>query len=68
MGDGTSTATDLAQAMFADGVRIVDPTRVVRIALETLYRWASVLLLTEAVMTELPEPKRNDAATGQAVL
>ncbi len=35
---------------------IIDPTKVVHIALETLYRVASVLLLTEATMTNIPEP------------
>lgn len=34
---------------------IVDPTKVVRIALENAVSAASVLLLTEAIMTEIPE-------------
>jgi chaperonin GroEL len=34
---------------------IVDPTKVVRIALENAVSVASVLLLTEATMTEIPE-------------
>jgi chaperonin GroEL len=34
---------------------IVDPTKVVRIALENAVSVASILLLTEATMTELPE-------------
>lgn len=34
---------------------IIDPTKVVRIALENAVSVASVLLLTEAVMTEIPE-------------
>lgn len=36
---------------------IIDPTKVVRIALENAVSVASVLLLTEATMTEAPEPK-----------
>jgi chaperonin GroEL len=36
---------------------IVDPTKVVRVALENAVSIASVLLLTEATMTEVPEPK-----------
>lgn len=36
---------------------IIDPTKVVRIALENAISVASVLLLTEATMTELPEAK-----------
>ncbi|HXP72657.1 MAG TPA: chaperonin GroEL [Stellaceae bacterium] len=41
---------------------IIDPTKVVRIALENAVSVASVLLLTEATMTELPEPKKDHAA------
>jgi len=37
---------------------IVDPTKVVRIALENAVSVASILLLTEATMTELPEKDR----------
>jgi chaperonin GroEL len=45
------TYTDLVEA------GIVDPTKVVRLALENAVSVASVLLLTEATLTELPEPK-----------
>ena len=38
---------------------IVDPTKVVRIALENAVSVASVLLLTEATMTELPEKTKE---------
>jgi chaperonin GroEL len=41
---------------------IVDPTKVMRIALENAVSVASVLLLTEATMTELPEKERSPAA------
>jgi chaperonin GroEL len=41
---------------------IIDPTKVVRVALENAVSVASVLLLTEATMTELPEPKKERAA------
>ena len=40
---------------------IVDPAKVVRTALENAVSVASVLLLTEATMTEIPEPKRERA-------
>ena len=36
---------------------IVDPTKVVRIALENAVSVASVLLLTEATMTNIPEKR-----------
>jgi chaperonin GroEL len=36
---------------------IVDPTKVIRVALENAVSAASVLLLTEATMTEIPEAK-----------
>ncbi|WP_163266900.1 chaperonin GroEL [Chelativorans alearense] len=38
---------------------IIDPTKVVRIALENAVSVASVLLLTEATMTEIPEPPKE---------
>jgi chaperonin GroEL len=38
---------------------IIDPTKVVRVALENAVSVASVLLLTEATMTEIPEPTRE---------
>jgi chaperonin GroEL len=37
---------------------IVDPTKVVRVALENAVSVASVLLLTEATMTDVPEPAK----------
>ena len=43
---------------------IVDPTKVVRVALENAVSVASVLLLTEATMTEMPEKEK--AAAGRA--
>ena len=48
---------DAAQNQYVDLVEagIVDPTKVVRIALENAVSVASVLLLTEATMTEIPE-------------
>ena len=38
---------------------IIDPTKVLRIALENAVSVASVLLLTEATMTEIPEPSKE---------
>jgi chaperonin GroEL len=40
---------------------IIDPTKVVRVALENAVSVASVLLLTEATMTEIPEPRKEPA-------
>jgi chaperonin GroEL len=41
---------------------IIDPTKVVRLALENAVSVAGVLLLTEATMTEVPDPKQETAA------
>jgi chaperonin GroEL len=41
---------------------IIDPTKVVRVALENAVSVASILLLTEATMTEIPESKKEHAA------
>jgi len=52
---------DAARKEFVDLVEagIIDPTKVVRIALENAVSVASVLLLTEATLTEVPEPKEE---------
>jgi chaperonin GroEL len=41
---------------------IVDPTKVLRVALENAVSIAGVLLLTEATLTELPEETKREAA------
>jgi chaperonin GroEL len=50
---------DAASGVYGDLVEagIIDPTKVVRLALENAVSVASVLLLSEATLTELPEPK-----------
>ena len=50
---------DAARGTYCDLVEagIIDPTKVLRVALENAVSVASVLLLTEATLTELPEPK-----------
>jgi chaperonin GroEL len=55
---------DAGQKQYVDLVEagIIDPTKVVRIALENAVSVASVLLLTEATMTEIPEPKKDQIA------
>ncbi len=55
---------DASQKQYIDLVEagIIDPTKVVRIALENAVSVASVLLLSEATMTELPEPRKERAA------
>ena len=56
---------DAAAGRYVDLVEagIIDPTKVVRLALENAVSVASVLLLTEATLTELPEPKGGAAET-----
>lgn len=55
---------DAARKQYADLVEtgIVDPTKVVRIALENAVSVASILLLTEATMTEIPEDSRKESS------
>jgi chaperonin GroEL len=58
---GTGTqGFDAARGEYVDlyEAGIVDPTKVVRIALENAVSVASILLLTEATMTELPEKEK----------
>jgi chaperonin GroEL len=54
---GFDAATGRYVNLFETG--IVDPTKVVRTALENAVSVASVLLLTEATLTDLPEPKEQ---------
>jgi chaperonin GroEL len=55
---------DAARRQYVDLVEsgIIDPTKVIRIALENAVSAASLLLLAEAVMTEVPEKKEEPAA------
>jgi chaperonin GroEL len=61
-----NTGFDAARKQYVDllAAGIVDPVKVVRLALENAVSVASVLLLTEATMTEepeKPEPHAGDA-------
>ncbi|MBX4961493.1 chaperonin GroEL [Rhizobium binae] len=55
---------DAARNRYVDLLQegIIDPTKVVRVALENAVSVASILLLTEATMTEIPEPLQQTAA------
>lgn len=57
---------DAARCEYVDLVTagIIDPTKVIRSALENAVSVASVLLLAEATLTEIPEPKKKAAAAG----
>jgi chaperonin GroEL len=59
---------DAARNEYVDLVEagIIDPTKVVRVALENAVSVASVLLLTEATMTEILEEDAAKARPGQA--
>jgi len=64
MGAQGNYGFDAARKEYVDLVEagIIDPTKVLRIALENAVSVASVLLLTEATMTEVPEAKKERAA------
>ena len=59
-----SIGFDAARNRYVDLLQegIIDPTKVVRVALENAVSVASILLLTEATMTEIPEPVQQPAA------
>lgn len=61
---------DAARKQYVDLVKagIIDPTKVVRIALENAVSVASVLLLTEATMTDIPEEKKEPAREPELAL
>jgi chaperonin GroEL len=58
------TGFDAATGKYVDLVEagIIDPTKVVRVALENAVSVAGVLLLTEATLTRVPEPEREHPA------
>lgn len=53
---------DAAKGEYVDLVQagIIDPTKVLRVALENAVSVAGVLLLTEATLTDVPEKKREE--------
>jgi chaperonin GroEL len=60
--DGTGNyGFDAARKRYIDLVEagIIDPTKVVRIALENAVSVASILLLSEATLTEVEEPRKE---------
>ena len=61
-----NTGFDAATGKYVDLVEagIIDATKVVRLALENAVSVAGVLLLTEATMTEAPEPKAEREPAG----
>ena len=60
---------DAARNEYVDLIEagIIDPTKVVRVALENAVSVAGVLLLTEATMTEIPETKQDASSTDLAM-
>lgn len=60
---------DAAQNRYVDLIDagIIDPTKVVRVALENAVSVASVLLLTEATMTEIPEEEKAERGSGEGL-
>jgi chaperonin GroEL len=64
LGGSGNFGFDAARKEYVDLVEagIIDPAKVVRTALENAVSVASVLLLTEATMTEIPDAKRERPA------
>ncbi len=58
---GRATTASTPPQEYVDLIEagIIDPTKVVRIALENAVSVAGVLLLTEATLTEIPEDKKE---------
>lgn len=60
---------DASRKQYVDLIEagIIDPTKVVRIALENAVSVASILLLTEATMTEIPEETNAQMPAGMGM-
>jgi chaperonin GroEL len=58
---------DAARKEYVDLVEegIIDPTKVMRVALENAVSVSSTLLLTEATLTEVPEPEAKEMPAAQ---
>lgn len=67
---GGAVGFDAARGEYRDLVAagIIDPTKVVRVALENAVSVAGLLLLTEATLTEVPERKERHAATDEELV
>jgi chaperonin GroEL len=61
-GFGYNAATDVYEDLVKAGV--IDPTKVVRSALQNASSIASLLLTTEAMVSEIPEEKKEAPAAG----
>lgn len=64
-----NTGFDAARGLYVDLAEegIIDPTKVVRVALENAVSVAGTLLLAEATMTETPEPRTPLPMEAEAV-
>ena len=60
--EGFNAATDAYEDLVKAGV--IDPTKVVRNALQNAASIASLLLTTEAIVAEIPEEKKESAGAG----
>ena len=60
--DGFNALTDEYENLVEAGV--IDPTKVVRSALQNAASIASLLLTTEALVSEIPEDKEEKAPMG----
>jgi chaperonin GroEL len=60
---------DASRSIYVDLIEagIIDPTKVVRAALENAVSVASVLLLTEATLTEIPESKTEHQTAAETL-
>jgi chaperonin GroEL len=68
-GGSGNVGFDAARGAYVDLVEsgIIDPTKVVRVALENAVSVAGVLLLTEATLTEVPERKPEAGSPVEAM-
>ena len=68
-GSGT-VGYDASKKVYVDMLEagIVDPTKVVRLALENAVSVASTLLLAEATLTEIPEPEDSRIGSPEPAL
>ena len=62
--EGFNAATEVYEDLVKAGV--IDPAKVVRNALQNAASIASLLLTTEALVSEIPEDKKSDGGGGHS--
>ena len=65
-GDGATTATVLAHGMIFEGLGVIDPAKVIRLALQNAASIASLILSTDYMIADAPKAQPDHPGPGTA--